>query len=59
MTVRLIKPIIHTLACGAVALALSLDGPEAHAEVKLRLTHSAPVSHPNHIAAEKMVQRIK
>jgi len=63
MTVRPIKPIIHTLACGAVALAFFLGGPggltEGRAEVKLRLTHSAPISHPNHIAAEKMVQRIK
>jgi tripartite ATP-independent transporter DctP family solute receptor len=60
MTVR---PIIHTLACGTGALILSLTGPgtlsEASAEIKLRLTHSAPISHPNHIAAEKMVQRIK
>ena len=63
MTVNPINPIIRTLVCGAVALVFSFGGPdalsEARAEAKLRLTHSAPLSHPNHIAAEKMVQRVK
>jgi tripartite ATP-independent transporter DctP family solute receptor len=63
MIARLTDPIVRMLTCGAAALILSLVAPGAiggaHAEIKLRLTHSAPVSHPNHIAAEKMVQRIK
>ena len=63
MVACLANPTLHRLAVSAAALVLSLAMPfalgEARAEVKLRLTHSAPVSHPNHIAAEKMVQRIK
>ena len=63
MTVLPVRRIINALQRGGIAAAFSLGGlgmlTEACAEVKLRLTHSAPVSHPNHIAAEKMVQRIK
>jgi tripartite ATP-independent transporter DctP family solute receptor len=63
MSARPANFIVHTLACGTAALILSIATPgasgEARAEVKLRLTHSAPTSHPNHIAAEKMVQRVK
>ena len=63
MIARLTNPLVHALACGAAAMVLSLAVPgalgEARAETKLRLTHSAPTSHPNHVAAEKMVQRIK
>ena len=63
MVACLANPTLHRLAVSAAALVLSLAMPfalgEARAEVKLRLTHSAPTSHPNHIAAEKMVQRIK
>jgi len=63
MLARFVDPTVRKLALGAAALVLSLASPgalgEARAEVKLRLTHSAPVSHPNHIAAEKMVQRMK
>lgn len=63
MIARLTNPIAHVLACGAAAMILLLAAPgavdQARAEIKLRLTHSAPTSHPNHVAAEKMVQRIK
>ena len=63
MIARLTNPIVHALACGAAAMVLSLAAPGAlggaRTETKLRLTHSAPTSHPNHVAAEKMVQRIK
>jgi len=63
MTARPTNFIVYTLACGIAALTLSIAAPgasgDARAETKLRLTHSAPVSHPNHIAAEKMVQRVK
>jgi tripartite ATP-independent transporter DctP family solute receptor len=63
MIARLTNPLVHALACGAAAMVVSLAAPsalgEARAETKLRLTHSAPTSHPNHVAAEKMVQRIK
>src|SRR2546421_3777914 len=63
MFARFAIPTVYTIAASAAALVLSLTVSgalsEARAEIKLRLTHSAPVSHPNHIAAEKMVQRIK
>jgi tripartite ATP-independent transporter DctP family solute receptor len=50
-----------SLGLAAVALAAALGWPSSavRAETKLRLTHSAPTTHPNHLAAEKMVQRIK
>ena len=53
----------RAFALGTTAAALSLaivaSSGEVRAETKLRLTHSAPISHPNHIAAEKMVEAIK
>jgi tripartite ATP-independent transporter DctP family solute receptor len=55
------KTFIRGFALASAAVALSLAaGPSGEAaETKLRLTHSAPLTHPNHIAAEKMVERIK
>jgi len=52
---------IRVLAVGAAAALGMAAGPgtDAQAETRLRLTHSTSVTHPNHIAAEKMVERIK
>src|SRR2546421_38235 len=58
MFARFAIPTVYTIAASAAALVLSLTVSgalsEARAEIKLRLTHSAPVSHPNHIAAVNM-----
>ncbi|MBM3532963.1 MAG: TRAP transporter substrate-binding protein [Alphaproteobacteria bacterium] len=57
------RDLARRLALGACGIAIALVGAglptDTRAETKLRLTHSAPVSHPNHIAAEKMVEAIK
>lgn len=43
---------------GALALGLVLSVPAARA-AEYKLTHSADVQHPNHLAAEEMVKRIE
>jgi tripartite ATP-independent transporter DctP family solute receptor len=60
MTMPNVTSVFRVISTYAVATAaLGLAAGDAAAEIKLRLTHSAPITHPNHVAAEKMVQRIK
>jgi tripartite ATP-independent transporter DctP family solute receptor len=51
-------PCAILLAVGGLALSGLVAAPSASAAVEFRLTHPADLTHPVHLAAERMVKRI-